>query len=232
MTLHRYVLGWLRPNGLFCVVLGPDGVGKSTTIQRLHLELQSLFGHCRKERWRPGIIRKVAPDSFNRMPHAKSPRGYVLSMFSVVGLALDFIIGYVLAAYPAMARSETIIFDRYFHDLLIDPKRYRYSGPGWLPRFLSYFIPPRKAIFIVLDAEEEVILKRKQELPSVELKRQRAAYKAFASRVRDSMVISTNGPLEKIVTEIVDNIVEIVANRNPSISIPANRKSMDVNSAI
>lgn len=209
-TVARYTRAWLHPNGLFCVLLGPDGVGKSTTILRLQSELQSLFGPCNKERWRPGIVRKVAPDIPNRMPHTRTSRGSIVSVLFILGLALDFSIGYVISAFPAMARSETLIFDRYFHDLLIDPKRYRYAGPMCLPRYIRRFIPPRKAIFIILDANEEVILHRKQELPLNELRRQRIAYRNFSLSVPNSMIVSTDQPVEEIVSEIVDKIIGIL----------------------
>ena len=210
----RSLGAWLRPNGLFCVVLGPDGVGKSTTIDRLQRELQTLFGPCTKQRWRPGLIRKIKPDTTNRMPHAKSMRGGATSSMNVVGLAMDFSIGYALWAYPKMARSETIVFDRYFHDLLIDSKRYRYAGPAWLPRLLARFIPPRDALFIILDAADEVILSRKQELPADELKRQRTAYRAFAAQAKHSVIISTEKPVKDIVTEIVDEILKHLASKD------------------
>jgi thymidylate kinase len=210
----RGIRAWLQPNGLFCVILGPDGVGKSTTIEGLQRELQTLFGPCRKQRWRPGLIRKVKPDSSNRMPHAKTQRGGVASALSLLGFALDFSVGYAVSAYPAMVRSETIIFDRYFHDLLIDPKRYRYAGPTWLVRFMARFIPPRDALFIVLDAEEEVILRRKQELPADELRRQRNAYRSFGAHAQNSMIVSTEKPVDEIVAEIVDKILKILASRN------------------
>lgn len=213
-TLLRHMGAWLRPNGLFLVVLGPDGVGKSTTIQRLQFKLQMVLGPCRKERWRPGLIREVTPDTGNRMPHAKPLRGGMTSVISILGLALDFSVGYIASAYPAMVRSETIIFDRYFHDLLIDPKRYRYAGPMWLPRLISRFIPPRDAIFIVLDANEELILSRKKELPRHELKRQRLAYSTFASRVPNSMIIDTEKPVDDVVMEIMDRIIDIMSRRN------------------
>ncbi len=213
-TILRGMHAWLRPNGLFCVLLGPDGVGKSTTIQHLQLELEAFLGPCRKRRWRPGIVRRVAPDTGNRMPHAKAVRGSVMSTLFILTLALDFSVGYALSTYPAMARSETVIFDRYFHDLLIDPRRYRYAGPRWLPQLLSRFIPPRKAIFIILDAEEEVILSRKQELPLHELKRQRTAYRTFGSRTPGAMIISADRPVDEIVSEIVHRISEVLAARN------------------
>lgn len=207
-------LAWLRPNGLFCVVLGPDGVGKSTTIERLQRELQNLFGPCRKQRWRPGVIRKVKPDTTNRMPHAKVLRGRIASALALLGFALDFCVGYEFWARSAMARSETILFDRYFHDILIDPRRYRYAGPMWLPRLIAKIVPPHDALFIILDADDEVILSRKQELPATELRRQRMAYASFGARTRNSMVIRTEGSVDEIVSEIIEKIVGILALRN------------------
>ena len=213
-STFRRAQAWLRPNGLFCVMLGPDGVGKSTTIDSLQRELQHLLGPCKKRRWRPGVIRKVAPDTLNRMPHAKSQRGWFTSTLFVLGLAVDFSVGYASMARPAMARSETVIFDRYYHDLLIDPRRYRYSGPSWLPQLIARLIPPREALFIVLDANEEVIFKRKQELPMLELERQRSAYRAFSERARHSIVVNTEKPVQEIVAEIVDRVLILLASRN------------------
>jgi thymidylate kinase len=223
-----YFRRWLFPQGLFLVVLGPDGVGKSTTIRCLQLELQKVFGPCKAERWRPGLIRKVSPDTGNRIPHAKIPRGPVSSAFSLLGLALDFSIGYLVCAHPAIARSEAVIFDRYFHDLLIDPKRYRYAGPMWLPQLLSRAILPRRPIFIVLDADEELILSRKQELPLHELKRQRLAYKAFAARMPRSMIIRTDKPVDDIVSEIVVNIRAVTNFRNATAGSEGQRQDVSL----
>ena len=227
-SLLGYVRRWFVPGGVFLVVLGPDGVGKSTTIRYLQLELEKLFGVCRTERWRPGLIRKVAPDTGHRIPHAKIPRGPIGSIVSVVGLALDFSIGYVISAHPLMARSEVVIFDRYFHDLLIDPRRYRYAGPMFLPRLLSRWIPPRRAIFVVLDADEALVLNRKQELPLDELRRQRLAYKAFAERMPQSMLIRTDKPVADVVSEIVDNVITIRKAR----STTQNRKWQHKNASV
>ena len=212
----RQTRAWLRPNGLFCVMLGPDGVGKSTTIEHLQREFEILFGPCRKQRWRPGIIRKVKPDSPNRMPHAKVLRGKLTSALALLGFALDFGIGYEFWARRVMARSETILFDRYFHDLLIDPKRYRYAGPMWLPRLIAKLIPPHDALFIILDAEDEVILSRKQELSASELRRQRLAYARFAAHARNSIIVRTERPVDEIVAEIIEKIVERLALRDAS----------------
>lgn len=202
----RGIRRWFSPKGVFVVVLGPDGVGKSTTIVRLQLELQRSFGSCTTHRWRPGLIRKVAPDTGNRIPHAKVPRGLIGSICSMLGLVFDFNFGYLICTLPALARSEAVIFDRYFHDILIDPRRYRYAGPMWLPDILNRLIPPRKAIFVILDADEETILSRKRELPQHEIRRQRVAYRAFAAQRRQAMIVRTDRPVDIVASEIIAKI--------------------------
>jgi thymidylate kinase len=219
-TSHRLhqawqtLLAWVRPNGIFCVVLGPDGVGKSTTIQMLQAELQELLGPCTKQRWRPGFIRRVKPDPSRRLPHARPLRGAFGSVLFVLWVALDFTLGYAVRGYPAMVRSQTILFDRYFHDILIDPKRYGYTGPIWLPRLIGRVIPPRRALFIILDAEEGVILSRKQELPPEELSRQRKSYKAFGANTPRSVIVNTERSVDETVTEIVASIFETLTLGN------------------
>lgn len=209
------------------MMLGPDGVGKSTTIEHLQRELQILFGPCRKQRWRPGFIRKVKPDSTNRMPNAKVSRGRITSTLALLGFALDFGIGYELGARPALARSETILFDRYFHDLLIDPKRYRYAGPMWLPRLIAKLVPPHDALFIILDADDEVILSRKQELSASELRRQRMAYASFGAHARNAVVIRTERPVAEIVAEIIEKILGVLILRDAPDSANRGAKRLD-----
>ena len=50
---------------------------------------------------------------------------------------LDHWVGYIFKVRPALGRSNFVIFDRYFHDVLVDPRRYRYGGPSWYAKFLA-----------------------------------------------------------------------------------------------
>jgi thymidylate kinase len=115
-----------------------------------------------------------------------------MSALFLFGLFVDCWLGYLLTTGPLVARSGLVIFDRYFHDVLIDPKRYRYGGPQWLTKLLCLLAPPAKPLFLVLDANEEVIFGRKQELPIDELKRQRKAYLEFAARYSSAVVVDCN----------------------------------------
>jgi hypothetical protein len=106
-----------------------------------------------------------------------------------------------------------VIFDRYFQDLLIDPRRYRYGGPMWLAKFLSRFVPRPELLMLVLDAEDKVILSRKREVALEELRRQRAAYRQFAAQEGNAYLLKTNQGIGPTVGEASRLIVEHLARR-------------------
>src|SRR5205807_9378399 len=98
-------------------------------------------------------------------PHGKPARGALASIAVSSILLLDYWLGYLLMIRPMLVRTRLVVFDRYFHDMLVDPRRYRYGGPTWLLEKVSGWVRPKDAIFIILDADDEVILSRKSEVP-------------------------------------------------------------------
>jgi len=125
---------------------------------------------------------------------------------------LDFVTGY-LASRKFLVQGGITIFDRYYHDLLIDPKRYRYTGPMWFARLISYFIPPRDILFVVLDANPELILSRKQQLTLGEIGRQRKAYRTFALECKFSVLICTEDSLDACVTRTLSGVLAYLSQR-------------------
>jgi thymidylate kinase len=206
---------FFSPEGFFCVILGPDGVGKSTTIEHFRSALEIVFGRCHTRRWRPAAIRRISPGRPDKMPHSGVQRGKLASAAYIVGLMLDFTIGYLTRLLPLLARSEAVVFDRYFHDMLVDSRRYRYAGPRWLVSLGASLVPPRGATFVVLDAREEVVLARKKELAPEELCRQRLAYAEFALSHERSLLIDTNGTVRETVEKLTKQIFRRVQSENP-----------------
>jgi thymidylate kinase len=211
----RFIGRSLRPVGLFVVILGPDGVGKSTLVGRIGESLASTaFRRCRIFHWRPMVI---APQKETGMPvtdpHDQPPRGVLGSILALFGILLDYWLGFIFILRPILTRAGLVIFDRYYHDLLIDPLRYRYGGPMWLAKFLGRFVPPPDLLFLVLDAGDEVIFSRKREVPPEELRRQREGYRQFTAGVERATLIKTDRGIEPTVAEASRVIVEFLTQR-------------------
>jgi thymidylate kinase len=205
---------WFQPTGVFVVVLGPDGAGKSTTVGRLTEAVGSCFRRQRIYHWRPNVI---APQKESGVPvtdpHDEPPRGELGSIVALFALFLDYWLGFVFVIRSLLARSGLIVFDRYYHDLLIDPLRYRYGGPMWLAKFIGRFVPPPDLLFLVLDAEEQVILSRKREVPPEELRRQRESYHQFTLGTKRATLIRTDNGIEPTVADASRFIVEYLTLR-------------------
>ena len=100
-----------------------------------------------------------------------------------------------------MVSSTLVIFDRYYHDLIADPCRYRYGAPLSWARLLGRAVPQPDLVFI-LDAPPEIIQARKQEVPFAESARQRAAYLALVPYLRAAHVIDAAQPLSQVVADV------------------------------
>src|SRR3984957_17320113 len=199
----------LSPGGACLVFLGPDGVGKTTLLRAVSKSLEAVFPEQNIYRWRPAVFAR-AP-RLARMPHSRPARSGWGSISYLFFTWLDFTTGYWLAIRSALSRNTLIIFDRFYHDLLIDPRRYLFGGPLWLGRPLGPTVPPTDPFFVVLDASEETILSRKQQLPSEEIRRQRRAYSDFAAQSTAAVLVSTEKPVEQCRAQALESIFQFLS---------------------
>lgn len=102
-------------------------------------------------------------------------------------------------------KSNLLICDRYYHDLLIDPLRYRYGGPAWASRLVAVLIP-KPNLWILLDAPPEVLQARKREVPLEETTRQRAAYLDFVRDQRHFLIVDASQSLNRVIKDVADGI--------------------------
>lgn len=200
----RIIKRWLIPTGLFIVVLGPDGAGKSTLITELEKNMAGAFRREAVFHLRPGLFGKRGDGSPVTDPHSTPPRSYTTSTIKLAYYIADYFLGYVLKLYPKLAKSTLVIFDRYYDDLLVDPIRYRYGGSARLAELGDRLVPSPDLLF-VLDAPEDVLLERKEEVGRSELTRQRRAYLETAAKLSNAYILdAARSPAE--ITEDVSEI--------------------------
>ena len=208
----RRLKRWFQPTGLFVVLLGPDGVGKGTVAKQLIEVLGPAFRRHRIFHWRAMVVPQRSREPVTD-PHAHPARGALESVANALVIVINNWLAYGLMIRPFLARSGLVIFDRYFQDMMVDPLRYRYSGPMWLVRFLSRLVPPSDPIFLILDADDEVILSRKNEVGVAEIERQRASYQQLARILDRATLVKTNQPLGQTVAEASTFVIEHLAWR-------------------
>lgn len=202
----------LYPTGLFIAVLGPDGAGKSTLIDKLELELSGAFRNSLKLHLRPGILGKKDDGDPVTNPHGIPPRSYFVSILKLGYYIADYVLGYILMLYPRFVRSTLVIFDRYYDDILVDPARYRYAGPSTLVALMRKFIP-KPDIVLMLDVSEENVHNRKQEVERDELLRQLKSYKELAVKLPNAFILDSDQNPQKLAEDSSEIIIDFLHRR-------------------
>jgi thymidylate kinase len=209
-TLGRAIKRVAQPTGIMVVFLGPDGSGKSSVIDRVERDLAPAFRRTAQYRLRPG--RRKSGGTPVTDPHGRPLRGTASSLAKLAFWFVDYTLGYLGRTFPQLVRSTFILFDRYYQDLLVDPRRYRYGGPMSLARLVDRIIP-RPHLFVVLDAPPEVLYTRKQEIPFEEAVRQRGEYLKLAGNLPNGHLVDASKPLDEVVAETEQIILSHMAGR-------------------
>ena len=210
--LQRRWMRWRHPTGLCIAVVGSDGAGKSTLIERLKEDLAGAFRHTVVFHLRPSLRGPVTAQRPATDPHGKPPHPPWVSLFKLAYYAMIYTLGYLAAVRPRLVRSTLVFFDRYYDDLLVDPRRYRYGGSARLAHHTRRLIP-RPDLVLVLDVPEGELSRRKQEVSTSELRRQRAAYRRLAADLPNAVLLDGSLPIDEVARHASDAILDHLRRR-------------------
>ncbi|NRB37445.1 MAG: hypothetical protein HRU20_03125 [Pseudomonadales bacterium] len=202
----RFLKRVIKPTGLTISFLGPDGSGKSTIIDALE-KAQLPFRRVDYFHLKP--IKTVSQSSDEVVvsePHKYPPYSAVKSYLKLLFFVGQYNKGWVKNISALKIRSSLVIFDRYFDDLLVDTRRYRYGGRLKVARRVKSIIP-RPEVYFILTAAPDVIYGRKQEVPYEELERQVEAYDSIADGKR-YVKVDVDRSVDDIVKEIIVTLME------------------------
>ena len=208
--LPRVIDRTLRRTGLWVVFLGPDGSGKSTILEKVAAEIAPAFRRTQTIHLRARLF----ADSNRPVvdPHAQRPRHSVASLAQLFLNVARCWLGYWVRVRPALVRSTFVGFDRYYHDVLVDPRRYRYGGPRWLARLACAWVP-KPDLWILLDAPASVIRARKQEIPLAEIERQRPRYQGLVNHLPGGHIVDASRSPDEVAHAVERIIIDFLAAR-------------------
>ena len=182
--------------------MGVDGSGKSTLIKLLRKKLKNKFTKIKYIHLRPYLI-LLDKSTVQSNPHnSKETWPILLNLVRILYWLIIYRFYFYLFANKS---GQLIIFDRYAHDLMIDPIRYKFNLPINIAKFILDLFP-NPNLWIVVNAPIKVLEKRKKELPTKELKRQIRTYLNFAKQKKNSIVVNTNNSVQSCLSVIIKKI--------------------------
>lgn len=203
--LLRLMRRWRRPPGLMVVLLGVDGSGKSTAARALLERLDGVFAADRSRliHWRPTVSAPSrAPRPAVSDPHGQTPRPAPVSAVFLLYHWLRFVVGSWVGIQPALFRNGLVVCDRYYHDFLVDQRRYRLSLPAGIVRAMARGFR-RPDLAFVLDVDEREATRRKQEIPLAELARLRTGYRQLALERPPVRLVDAGRSEEQVIGDLV-----------------------------
>jgi len=207
---RRLALPWIG-------LLGPDGSGKSTVIEMLTERLKLSRLKLRTIHWLPNLSLDQVPERENQVvtdPHSQPSKSPLLSILQLCKLLFFWWFASFRYLIHLRAKKEIVLSDRFYSDLLADPKRYRYgANRKWARVFFRCFPKPDKVIVLLTSADK--ILERKQEVEKSELERQLVRYQQVARNWGDRGVIINCGESpEKVVDQVFKVFCEALNERS------------------
>ena len=192
----------IASSGLWVAIYGPDGAGKSAVLHHLALELPPLFSGVRVYHLRIPLRRSVRPTAAVTDPHAQQPRGSFLSCLKLLYMLVHAWLTHLLVVLPAVGTGQLVLFDRYFHDYAIDPRRYRLPFRSAGLAGLLGRLAPRPHLQFVLDVPAEVLQARNSEVSPAESERQRQAYASPRGPLSGAVLVNADRPVSEVANEI------------------------------
>ncbi len=218
---------WLRPPGLLIACLGPPGSGKSSVIQALRERPLEMFAGTHTMELRPGVMRADTVKA-SRTTRQREPRGRFTTNVKLMMFVADYWLGYWLWIRPKLVRSTLVVSNRYFDDVLVDPRRYRIDRALAFARLLLRWVP-RPHLWLVFDIPSQVLQERQGELGELEeaeATRQRGEYRRLLGGHENVVVLDADQPLDRVVAQAECAIASQLARRTAQrLGLPEERSS-------
>lgn len=201
-----------RPKGKLIAFIGPDGSGKTTFIELSEKHFGKLYRGVKKYHIRFNILPELKTGhgissmkgKVNKSSSKEVKRSLIsklASWFVVMYYTLEFFIGRIPLKKYRM-KNYIVFYDRYYYDFFVQPTSrnliYKFR------KILLLFVK-KPDIIIHLDADAELIYKRKQELEIEEIHTQNTILEKLLNNSKNVFIVKNeNKSINEIDREIFD----------------------------
>jgi thymidylate kinase len=212
------------PSGLFIVVLGVDGSGKTTVIGDVMLLVEKFLTRSRRLAFNFHLLPHIS--DLRNWIHSKQRKGYPVvemvgdgpvltpySTFRVLASLAYHTVGYLLGyLYLFVVRrlGYLIIMERYVYDYFIQPRYQRV--PKWMLKDVQAIVP-RPDAMIYLQGDPQLIHDRKPELSVKEIERQQAIFHGLLLRASRGYTIDIGTPPQAVARQVGCTVCSILEHR-------------------
>lgn len=210
----EFLLHWRVPFP-WIAILGPDGIGKSTAIKGIADRMRQSRVKLCLVHWLPTLNGKTVGNRTAVVdPHAEEPKSYLMSSLQLGRIVFYWWWASLRYLHHLRAKQAMVISDRFYLDLLVDSRRYRYGASLRLAQWVFRVLPkPDQVVFLV--ASKEIVLQRKQEVSPTELERQLMGYRRLAENLgeRAKIIDSSRAP-DSVAEEVFRVVVHELEKRS------------------
>lgn len=157
--------------GRFIVIVGSDGVGKTTVAGAICSRLGDDGAYVHFLPRPPYRLAARPPEVPGQLEKDRSGGSRVTGILRLGRSVLRSWLGYYRAIRPALRRGVTVVGDRWLYGYLAQPLSLRFYGPRWVAR-LALALTPSPDLVVLLEAPFDVINARKSELTRDEVERE------------------------------------------------------------
>lgn len=202
---------------------GVDGAGKSTILTAVKLLMEKKYrNRIIVRRHRPSVLPILSSYVYGKdaaeakaaatLPRQGKNTSTIGSILRFAYYYIDYLLGQIYVFLRYQLRGYTVLYDRYYFDFIVDPKRTNLQLPKWIVTGLGRFIK-KGDLNILLYAKPDQIIARKQELCKEDIieltKNYRAIFENNTEKIKDRYVAIENNILSDTIQTTLSHFQKV-----------------------